>query len=111
MLHQVGEELIRLGFEWDGHPRTAQLTAVGIKDILTKDVQHSHAFPGVKAINSLLMVVPLAPSGEYVEEGLGLLEVDGVKTFGEPVIDRGEQHAGLSALALVLPQPCEADCR
>ena len=45
MLHQVGEDLIRLGFELDRHPSTAQLTAVGVEYILAKDVQHSHSSP------------------------------------------------------------------
>src|SRR5262245_9451395 len=57
MLHQVGKDLIRLRFELDWHSSTAQLTTVGVEDILVKDVQHSHAFPGVKAINSLLCTV------------------------------------------------------
>src|SRR6266567_1332134 len=43
-----------------------------------------------------------------VEQRLGLLESGGIKAFGEPAIDRSEQRAGLSALALALPQATQA---
>src|SRR5262249_4404447 len=47
-------------------------------------------------------------SGERVGEGHGLLEVGGVKAFGEPGVDRGQQVVGFSTLVLVPPQACQA---
>ena len=41
---------------------------------------------------------------QRLQQGLGLLEVGGVKPLGEPAIDRREQLVGLGALALGLPQ-------
>jgi hypothetical protein len=37
------------------------------------------------------------------------LQVLGVKAFGEPVVNLGEQLAGFGLLVLLLPQPGEAD--
>ncbi len=40
-----------------------------------------------------------------MEERLGFLEVGGIKSFGEPVIDRGKQVVGVLTFVLVLPEP------
>ena len=37
-----------------------------------------------------------------------LLEIGGIKAFGEPVVDRRQQRVGLSPLALALPQTTQA---
>jgi 8-amino-7-oxononanoate synthase len=44
-------------------------------------------------------------SAQLVEQRLGALQVGGVKTFGEPVIDRREQVVSLLPLPLLGPQP------
>ena len=38
-------------------------------------------------------------SGQLVEQGLGLLQIERVEAFGEPAVDRSEQIAGLIPLA------------
>src|SRR2546422_4808084 len=43
-------------------------------------------------------------SREILEQRLGLLQVHGLKTLGEPAIDRRQQRRGLSPLALLLPE-------
>src|SRR5215831_20303646 len=48
---------------------------------------------------------------QRVQQRLGLLEVGGVKAFGEPAVDLHQELAGLSALAQVLPEPTQAHCR
>src|SRR6185503_8268231 len=48
------------------------------------------------------------PSGQRIEEGFGLLQVSGVKALREPAVGRRQQLAGLSALALLLPQTRQA---
>ena len=53
----------------------------------------------------------ILPSGQRSEERLGLLEVGGVKALGEPAIDRCQQRAGVGLLALLLPQPSQAQRR
>src|SRR5215510_16004521 len=45
---------------------------------------------------------------ELLQQGLGLLQVGGVKALGEPAIDRGQQVMRLLALTLLLPQPAQA---
>jgi len=47
-------------------------------------------------------------SGQLVEKGLGLLQVQGIESFREPVVDRCEQVAGLLLVALLVPQEGEA---
>src|SRR5215475_9334688 len=47
-------------------------------------------------------------SRECIEQRLGLLQVDGVKSLGEPVVHLHQQRVGLSALALELPQATQA---
>src|SRR4029077_1549204 len=45
---------------------------------------------------------------EVVEQRLRVLQVARVEAFGEPGVDRGEEGAGLVALALTLPEPRQA---
>src|SRR5262245_15292852 len=47
-------------------------------------------------------------SSECLKQRLGLLEVGGIKAFGEPVIDLLQQCTGFDALTLALPQACQA---
>src|SRR5712692_2990965 len=56
-------------------------------------------------------IAPQNPSRFFpqgVEQRLGILDVGGIKAFAEPVVDRRQQRAGLSALALALPQARQA---
>ena len=43
-----------------------------------------------------------------LEQSLGLAEVGGVKSLGEPAIHLGQHLTGRVALALLLPQPGQA---
>ena len=45
----------------------------------------------------------LTISPQLLQQRLGLLEVRGVKAFGEPAVDWLQQRMGLGALALLLP--------
>src|ERR1043166_8419492 len=49
--------------------------------------------------------------GECDQQRLSLLQVFGVKAFGEPVVDFGQHVMCFMALALLLPQPRQAQCR
>src|SRR5262245_56988799 len=42
------------------------------------------------------------------QQRLGVLQVGGVEAFGEPVVERGEERAGLVASALVAEQARQA---
>src|SRR5215469_347664 len=53
--------------------------------------------------------VPYLP--ELGEKGLRLLQVLGIEALGEPTIEWCEEIAGLSAPALLTPEPGEARCR
>jgi hypothetical protein len=48
-------------------------------------------------------------SRQLIQQRLGLLQVRRIETFGEPTVDWCEQIAGFRALALVMPEPGEAD--
>ena len=48
---------------------------------------------------------------QFLEQDLGLLQVERVKAFGEPAIDRGEEIASRITLALIAPQPRHAHRR
>ena len=48
------------------------------------------------------------PSASSANSRLRLLQILGVKPFGEPVVDRREQLVSFVALALLLPQAREA---
>ena len=45
---------------------------------------------------------------KLIEQRLGLLQIERVEAFGEPVVDRSEQIAGLSPLALIGLEPRRA---
>src|SRR5712691_8219059 len=47
-------------------------------------------------------------SHQRIEQRPGILEVGGIKAFGEPAIDLGQQLVGCGALALLLPQATQA---
>src|SRR5262249_21260339 len=52
-----------------------------------------------------------APScGQFVEQGLRLLQVQRVKALGEPAVDRAKKMASLAALTLFAPEPSRAHC-
>ena len=42
---------------------------------------------------------------QFVEQGLGLLQIERVEAFGEPAVDRSKKLAGRIPLALIAPQP------
>ena len=44
---------------------------------------------------------------QRLQQHLGLLEVGGVKAFGEPAIDRGKQRPRFVSLPLLVPQASE----
>jgi hypothetical protein len=48
---------------------------------------------------------------QCIKQCLGVLQVRGVKTLGEPTVDRGQQLVRIGAPALLLPQPTEAHRR
>jgi hypothetical protein len=45
---------------------------------------------------------------QFGEQSLRFQQILGVEPLGEPVVNRGEQHKRVLALALALPQSCEA---
>jgi hypothetical protein len=49
--------------------------------------------------------------GQLVEQNLGLFQVERVKPFGKPAVDRSEKLASLVPLALVAPEPRRAITR
>jgi hypothetical protein len=48
---------------------------------------------------------------QFLQQRLGLLEVGGVKAFGEPTVDWRQQCMRFGALALLLPEAAEAHGR
>jgi hypothetical protein len=46
-----------------------------------------------------------ADSVQLVQQRLGLLQISGIKPFGEPLVDGGQQVVGFFFLTLLLPQP------
>jgi hypothetical protein len=50
----------------------------------------------------------VAPLGQLVEQPFGIFQIGGIEALREPAVDRREQLTGLSAPALVAPQPGEA---
>ena len=42
---------------------------------------------------------------EFIEQSLGLFQIEGVEALGEPAIDRSEKIAGRIPLALIAPEP------
>ena len=45
---------------------------------------------------------------QFLEQGLGLLQVKPVKTFSEPVIDRSEKIVGFLPFSMPAPEPRHA---
>ena len=45
---------------------------------------------------------------QLLQQRFGLLQIFGIKAFGEPLVDGGEQVVGFPLLSLLLPQPSEA---
>jgi hypothetical protein len=60
----------------------------------------------VVAEKAVLLTASL--SRQRLQQRLRLLQVSGVKAFGEPVVDRGQEVMGFLAFALLLPQASEA---
>ena len=52
----------------------------------------------------------MASLRQRVEQSLPLLQIERVKAFREPAVDRSEQFASLLHLALVTPEALEAHC-
>ena len=50
-------------------------------------------------------------SAELVEQGLGVLQVGGVKPLGEPAVDRCQEVVRLGTPTLIAPQPSKAGGR
>lgn len=46
---------------------------------------------------------------QFDEKRLRVLQIPGIKTFGEPIVDRIEQVTGFRAFALVAPEPGKAE--
>ena len=57
-------------------------------------------------LTSILAVAATRTLRQFVEQGLGLLQVQGVKALGEPAVDRSEKIAGLVPLPPISPKPC-----
>jgi hypothetical protein len=53
------------------------------------------------------LLLPRLPSPLF-QQRFGLLEVSGVKAFGEPAVDGGQQLVGCGLFALVPPQARQA---
>jgi hypothetical protein len=47
---------------------------------------------------------------QFVEQRLGLFQIECIVAFGEPAVDRSEQITGLLPLALIAPEPRKARC-
>src|SRR5262245_32976672 len=50
---------------------------------------------------------PLERGLQRMQQRFGILQISGVKSFREPVVDRGEQVMGFLAFALLLPESSE----
>ena len=48
---------------------------------------------------------------QLIEQRLSLLQIERIKPFGEPAVDRSEKFAGLIPLALIAPEPRHAHRR
>src|SRR5262245_31752954 len=55
-----------------------------------------------------LLLKIYSSSPKFLQECLGLLQVHRIKPLREPAIERRQQVVSLGALALALPQACEA---
>src|SRR5215475_16051000 len=52
------------------------------------------------------MVVVFAVSGQLLQQRFRILQVNRIKSFGEPVIHRGKHVMGFLAFALLVPELC-----
>ena len=75
---------------------------------VTENVQYHIAERSLEILRSRRLLAQDRKSTELVEQRLRVLEIGGVEALGEPAVDWREQVAGLSALALMRPQPGEA---
>jgi hypothetical protein len=67
----------------------------------------------LKLIRKTWVAHPACPNrehhlGQLLEQRLGLLQVERVEPFGEPVVDGREEIAGLVSFALIAPLPRHA---
>ena len=53
----------------------------------------------------------MLPSSQILQQRLRLLQIARVETLRKPPVNRSQQFARLLHLALISPQPREADCR
>src|SRR5262245_20014393 len=51
------------------------------------------------------------PSAQFLQQRFGLLQVFGVKTYGEPAIELSQYRAGFCSLPLLVPQPAQTHPR
>ena len=47
-------------------------------------------------------------TAQFVEQRLGLFQIGGIETFGEPVVDLGEHRVRLATTSFAVEQVCEA---
>jgi hypothetical protein len=69
------------------------------------------AHGGQRLVTRCRTVRALTPALQCLQEGFSLLEVGGVKAFGEPDVDRRQQLVCFGPLALLLPQAAQAGGR
>jgi len=95
------EAIIPLAFLWS--------TSVGFSlssfQIVVKRVGQ------LSVLGRWLITSALPVLGQFVQQRLGLLQILGVKPFGEPVVDFGQQLVSFFFLALLLPQAAQAHHR
>jgi hypothetical protein len=63
--------------------------------------------PAVSRMNARMACCP-ASGRQFVEQGLGIFQVEHLESLGEAAIDRCQKIAGLVSLALIAPQPRQA---
>src|SRR5262249_22631094 len=88
-------------------PRPSDVPCVLIRK--SDDLDNTCAKIGRNVAVRYVSIAVLCP--QLTEQCLGFLEVGGIKTLGDPAVDRSEQVVGLGALALLLPQAAEAHGR
>src|SRR5216684_4504865 len=96
-------------------PQSAQNFAPGAFSELQFEQRFDSGLP--HSAQNFLPGLPSVPHFEprilrspLIEQSLGILQIDGIETFGEPAVDFSEHRARLVATALLLKQPREA-CR
>jgi hypothetical protein len=89
------------GWEWDrDRHRTSQVAHMEALEAQHESSCHTVPEAHVAALARKLL-----------QQGLRLLEVGGVKPFGEPAIDLRQELSGFITLALLLPQPTQVHRR